>query len=120
MRSELQSNIRRRQLARAKKDIGRKRLVSLVGVVVVFYLVFLFGKLHWMNYQEQRDLNRIVRQTSELKKKYKVLKTERKKLEDVNYVKSIARTKLYLLEPNEVPIKIRDSNSGQAVASPQR
>lgn len=108
MDSDLRSNVKRRKKARALKDRGRKRLITLIGAVLVLYLVFLFGKLHWMNYQEQKDLDRINRQTRELKKRYEHLKAEKKKLNDVEYMKSIARTKLYLLEPNEVPIKIKE------------
>lgn len=112
MSSDLKTNIKRRKRARALKERGRKRLVALIGTGLVLYLVFLFGKLHWMNYQEQKELNRIRKETREIDKKYNSLKTERKKLEDIDYVKAIARKKLYLLEPSEVPIKIHtDPNS---------
>lgn len=107
MASELKSNSRRRKRYRAKKELGRKRLVILIGAILGLYVVFVFGVLQWKIFMSDRDLDRIKSQNRMIERKIDNLTIKRKKLQNIDYVKNVARAKLYLMESNEVPIKIR-------------
>ena len=78
-------------------------------VFCFFYFIFSFGRLHYYNYLEQRNLAVVKEENKQLRQKAETLREEKKNFLDISYLKDFARRKLFLMDKNEVPIRIINS-----------
>lgn len=98
---------RRRTRHHAKRV--KKRIALAAAAIFLVYIIGSFGRLHYLNYVEQRHLNVAKKQQEELRREMEELKREKRNLEDIDYLKDYARRKLFLMEEGEIPIRITNA-----------
>lgn len=107
MKQEIASSAKRRKKLRAVNSQPYRNVYLLLAVAILMYLSVYFGSLHYQNFILMENRLREVKTEQTLKKdRIKMLEHEKAKLQDPEYLKTIAREKLYLMNPNEVHIKI--------------
>lgn len=107
MKQEIASSAKRRKKLRAVNSRPYRNVYLLLTVAMLMYLSVYFGSLHYQNFILMENRLREVKTEQTLKKdRIKMLEHERAKLQDPEHLKTIAREKLYLMNPNEVHIKI--------------
>lgn len=107
MKQEIASSAKRRKKLRAVNSRPYRNVYLLLAVAILMYLSVYFGSLHYQNFILMENRLREVKTEQTLKKdRIKMLEHEKAKLQDPEYLKTIARVKLYLMNPNEVHIKI--------------
>ena len=87
----------------------KKKIALAAAAVFMAYIIGSFGNLHYLNYVERRELEQVKKQQVELRGELKELKKEKRKLEDVDYLKDYARRKLFLMGEGEIPIRITNA-----------
>ena len=75
----------------------KKRIALAAAAIFLVYITGSFGRLHYLNYVEQRNLNVAKKQQEELRQELEKLKTEKRNLEDIDYLKDYASIKLFLM-----------------------
>lgn len=99
----------KRKYAPAGGRQAKRRLAIAVFAVVMVYMLTAFGRLHYLNYVEKKELDFERKKQEELRARLADLKKEKKNLEDVDYLKDYARRKLFLMDEKEVPIRIKNA-----------
>lgn len=104
--------IEQRVRARAKRRFNLSRLPAVLFLVLLSYLLILVGaqfiRLHALErgvVQAEQDLKRIKVQNAALWERVRLLESDA-------YVESLAREKLGLVKPGEVPVVIQKSEVG--------
>ncbi|MEW6202831.1 MAG: septum formation initiator family protein [bacterium] len=95
---------------RGNRQAWLKRMLMAAAFVLCFlYFIFSFGRLHYYNYLEQRNLAAVKEENKQLKQKAEMLRGEKKNFLDLDYLKDYARRKLFIMDKDEVPIRIINS-----------
>lgn len=98
-----------RQITRNPSRRVKRRITVAAAAVFVLYVLGSFGKLHYLNYAERRDLAAVRARQVELHREIESLKKEKKNLENIDYLKDYARRKLFLMGEGEIPIRITNA-----------
>jgi len=95
-----------RRIKRNSRVHLRRVLMLAAGFFCIFYFIFSFGKLHYINYIEGRRLAEVKQEKRQWIQKRDSLLEEKKNFLNIDYLKGYARKKLFLMEPREVPIRV--------------
>ncbi|MEW5944670.1 MAG: septum formation initiator family protein [bacterium] len=101
-----------------KAAFTKKTVFFTVVAGMLCFAVFTFAKLNYLNYVEQKNLDSQLETKRDLERTLRKLQKEKNDLHDLEYLKEYAREKLFLMEENEIPIRVitpdarEDSSTG--------
>ncbi len=84
-----------------KKTKNKKKVFILVGLLIVVFLIIIFGQMIWLNHKMDLEIQSKKQQLKELEIQQALLYEEIEKIQDPVYIERMARERLGLVKEGE-------------------